>query len=103
MHGFYFSILQGTHGHVSHPSGIHFNVKLATVWLTISCKYTMVIKNDNSDQRGHNDVSQLLQRGNRLVQGFCCCFVIPTSRAAEEKAQSVFTLRRMGPLCPEGL
>ncbi|WP_433708188.1 hypothetical protein [Paenibacillus illinoisensis] len=26
------------------------------------------------------------QRGNRLVRGFCCCFVIPTSRAAEGNA-----------------
>lgn len=72
-------------------------------WLTISCKYTMVIKNDNSDQRGHNYVSQLLQGGNHLVQGFCCCFVIPTSRAAEEKARTACNLRRVGPLCPEGL
>ncbi|SEM84454.1 hypothetical protein SAMN05518670_0373 [Paenibacillus sp. OK076] len=37
------------------------------------------------------------------MQGFCCCFVIPTSRAAEEKARTACNLRRMGPLCPEGL
>ncbi|PAD29832.1 hypothetical protein CHH60_19895 [Paenibacillus sp. 7523-1] len=38
-----------------------------------------------------------------MVRGFCCCFVIPTSRAAEENACRAATSAGLGPLRLRGL